>query len=60
MLSLIEQLQHRHAEITAALRRIDEGTYGKCERCGRRDPHRAARGGRPRACACDAQALLSL
>ena len=38
MLSVIEQLQHRHSEITEALRRMDEGTYGKCERCGREIP----------------------
>jgi DnaK suppressor protein len=38
MLSVIEQLQHRYAEIIGALRRMDEGTYGKCERCGREIP----------------------
>jgi DnaK suppressor protein len=38
MLSVIEQLQHRHSQITGALRRMDEGTYGKCERCGREIP----------------------
>ena len=38
MLSVIEQLHHGHAEITEALRRMDEGTYGKCERCGREIP----------------------
>ena len=38
ILSLIEQLQHSHAAITKALRRMDEGIYGKCERCGRAIP----------------------
>ena len=38
MLSVIEQIQHRHAEITGTLKRMDEGTYGKCERCGREIP----------------------
>lgn len=38
MLSLIEQLQHSHGEIAGALRRMDEGVYGKCERCGRDIP----------------------
>ena len=27
-------MQHTLAEIDAALRRIDEGTYGTCEFCG--------------------------
>src|SRR5690606_7204685 len=30
----IEQLDQRLAEIEAALRRIDEGTYGRCASCG--------------------------
>ncbi|MGH2819141.1 MAG: TraR/DksA family transcriptional regulator [Actinomycetota bacterium] len=38
LLSLIEQLQAQHAEILAALDRIDQGTYGKCERCGQGIP----------------------
>ncbi len=38
MLSLIEQLQHSHGAITKALRRMDEGVYGKCERCGQDIP----------------------
>ncbi len=38
MLSFIEQLQATRAEVLAALRRIDEGVYGKCERCGREIP----------------------
>jgi DnaK suppressor protein len=38
MLSMIEQLQTTHAQITGALKRMDEGTYGKCERCGREIP----------------------
>ena len=38
LLSIIEQLQSHRQAIDAALRRIDEGTYGKCERCGREIP----------------------
>ncbi|MGH2734204.1 MAG: TraR/DksA family transcriptional regulator [Actinomycetota bacterium] len=38
ILSMIDQLQNSHAGITGALRRMDEGTYGKCERCGRDIP----------------------
>lgn len=38
MLSVIDQLQHSHAEIAGALKRMDEGSYGKCERCGREIP----------------------
>jgi RNA polymerase-binding protein DksA len=33
--SLEENSNHVLAEIEAALARIDEGTYGLCERCGR-------------------------
>jgi RNA polymerase-binding transcription factor DksA len=38
ILSLVEQLRTSHSEIVDALRRIDEGFYGKCERCGERIP----------------------
>jgi DnaK suppressor protein len=38
MLSIVEQLQEHHGEVEAALRRIEEGTYGKCERCGETIP----------------------
>ena len=34
ILSLIEQLQTTHREVAAALHRMEEGTYGKCEGCG--------------------------
>ncbi len=37
-LSLIEQLQKMYAEVDAALKRLDAGTYGKCERCGQEIP----------------------
>jgi DnaK suppressor protein len=30
-----EQMQEKLAEVHAALRKIDEGTYGICEVCGR-------------------------
>ncbi len=38
LLSLIEQLQSQHAEVLAALDRMELGTYGKCERCGQGIP----------------------
>ena len=34
LLSLIEQLESTQSEITDALAKIEDGTYGKCERCG--------------------------
>ena len=33
-LAVIDQLQDTLREVEDALTRIDEGTYGKCERCG--------------------------
>jgi DnaK suppressor protein len=38
LLSLVEQLRAGHDEVVGALRRVDEGTYGKCERCGEEIP----------------------
>ena len=38
LLSLVDQLASRRTDIVAALTRIDEGTYGKCERCGQAIP----------------------
>jgi DnaK suppressor protein len=38
LISLIEQLRAQHAEVTKALSRLDDGTYGKCERCGNEIP----------------------
>ena len=34
-LALIEKLRDQHVEVAAALERIQSGTYGRCERCGR-------------------------
>jgi RNA polymerase-binding protein DksA len=34
-LAFIEKLRDQHEEIVAALGRIQEGTYGLCEHCGR-------------------------
>ncbi len=34
MLSLLEQLRSSYRDVSDALRRMDQGTYGKCERCG--------------------------
>jgi len=34
-LSLLENEAHRMGEINAGLERIDEGTFGRCETCGR-------------------------
>ena len=58
MLSVIEQLQHSHSEITGALKRMDEGTYGKCERCGREIPFERLEA-RPTASLCVACAQLN-
>ena len=33
-LSLQQTIKHRLIEVSDALRRFDEGTYGACERCG--------------------------
>ncbi|HJR46428.1 MAG TPA: TraR/DksA C4-type zinc finger protein [Actinomycetota bacterium] len=33
-ITLVEQLRSRRADILKALRKIDDGTYGKCENCG--------------------------
>jgi RNA polymerase-binding protein DksA len=37
-ISFMQRLEGAHAEITAALKRFDEGTYGRCERCDREIP----------------------
>ena len=33
-ISLMEQLEQTSAELTKALERIEQGSYGSCERCG--------------------------
>jgi DnaK suppressor protein len=33
--ALVQQVRHHLAEVDAALARVDAGTYGVCERCGR-------------------------
>jgi len=33
--SILEQVEAELADIERALRRLDEGTYGRCEACGR-------------------------
>jgi DnaK suppressor protein len=38
MLSMIEKLRDQHSEIVDALSRIEEGRYGKCERCSQEIP----------------------
>jgi DnaK suppressor protein len=38
LISLIEQLRAHHKLVMDALGRLDEGTYGKCERCGEEIP----------------------
>jgi DnaK suppressor protein len=38
LLSLVEGIQQTYQEILAALARIDEGTYGRCVRCGNEIP----------------------
>ena len=37
-LALVDQLRTQRAELVAALSRMDEGTYGKCENCGNQIP----------------------
>ena len=37
-LALVEQLHAHFKEIDAALQRMDEGIYGKCENCGQDIP----------------------
>ena len=37
-LALAEQLRTHHSEVLAALGRLDDGTYGKCEGCGQEIP----------------------
>jgi DnaK suppressor protein len=34
LLSLVEQLHVAHSEVVGALKRLEAGTYGRCERCG--------------------------
>ena len=38
MLSLKDQLESTHAEVVAALERLDAGNFGVCERCGNEIP----------------------
>ena len=33
-LSILESLEYELAQLEAALKRVDEGTYGTCEACG--------------------------
>ena len=41
--ALLERLQNHAEELRSALARISEGTYGTCERCGKRiNPDRLA------------------
>ena len=37
-ITLVEQLRVRRADTLAALKKIDAGTYGKCENCGEEIP----------------------
>ena len=37
-ISLLESLEAEVADLEAALRKVDEGTYGICEACGKRIP----------------------
>ncbi len=36
---LFEREMARHGQLLTALERIEEGTYGRCERCGRSIPY---------------------
>jgi DnaK suppressor protein len=35
LLSLVEQLHLAYGEVVGALERLESGTYGRCENCGR-------------------------
>ena len=35
---MLEQQQGVYAEVLAALERLDDGTFGKCESCGQQIP----------------------
>ena len=37
-ITMVEQLRVRREDIQRALEKIDEGTYGKCESCGKEIP----------------------
>jgi RNA polymerase-binding protein DksA len=37
-LALVDQLQEHRRDVLLALARIEDGTYGKCERCGQDIP----------------------
>ena len=34
LLAIVDQLRSAYGEVVHALERLDQGTYGKCERCG--------------------------
>lgn len=34
-LGMVERLQETHTEIAAAIKRMDDGAYGVCEKCGK-------------------------
>ncbi|MGH2693750.1 MAG: TraR/DksA family transcriptional regulator [Actinomycetota bacterium] len=38
ILSLVDELRSMYSEVSAALARIEDGTFGKCERCGQEVP----------------------
>jgi DnaK suppressor protein len=38
LMSIIERIQDHRVDVLAALKRMDEGVYGKCERCGQAIP----------------------
>ena len=56
--ALTEQAHHHVAEIDAALQRLEAGTYGSCEHCGRSIPDERLRA-RPVARTCIGCASLA-
>ena len=38
VMSLVEELRSMYVEVLGALRRLEDGTYGRCENCGRDIP----------------------
>jgi DnaK suppressor protein len=38
LLAIVDGLRNQYADLVHALERIEQGTYGKCERCGKEIP----------------------
>ena len=38
LLAIVDQLRTAHTEVVRALERVEQGSYGRCERCGKEIP----------------------